>query len=92
MFFDKSATKKVLFLNLICNGIQNDFDRDFWVLVCCILINAKFNLIQTRTALLLCNFFPLIRRLFLKKFIIKGYSIEKLLRKSMKPKSIHQKI
>jgi hypothetical protein len=44
--------------------------------------NAKFNLIQTRTAGVTLNFIPC--RLFLKKFIIKGYSIEKLLLKSMK--------
>jgi hypothetical protein len=74
--------KKVLFLNLICNGIQMIL-TDFWGFGL-LYFNAKFNLIQTRTAaLLLCNF-PLIPcRLFLKKFI-KGYSIEKLLQKSMK--------
>jgi hypothetical protein len=36
MFFDKSATKKVLFLNLICNGIQMILTVGF--LVCCILM------------------------------------------------------
>jgi hypothetical protein len=49
MFFDKSATKKVLFLNLICNGIQMILTvifGFFWY------FNAKFNLIQTRTAAL----------------------------------------
>jgi hypothetical protein len=38
MFFDKSATKKVLFLNLICNGIQMILTVIFGVLVCCILM------------------------------------------------------
>jgi hypothetical protein len=37
MFFDKSATKKCCFkLDLQWN--PNDFDRDFGVLVCCILM------------------------------------------------------
>jgi hypothetical protein len=80
MFFDKSATKKVLFLNLICNGIQMILTviLGFGLLY----FNAKFNLIQTRTAaLLLCNFLLFLVAFFLKKFIIKGYSIEKLLHK-----------
>jgi hypothetical protein len=47
---DKSATK-VLFLNLICNGIQMILTviLGFGLLY----FNAKFNLIQTRTAALL---------------------------------------
>jgi hypothetical protein len=51
MFFDKSATKKVLFLNLICNGIQMILTVIFGVFW--LYFNAKFNLIQTRTAALL---------------------------------------
>jgi hypothetical protein len=80
MFFDKSATKKSVVFKLDLQWNPNDFDRDFGFGL--LYFNAKFNLIQTRTtALLLCNF-PLIPcRLFLKKFIIKGYSIEKLLHK-----------
>jgi hypothetical protein len=37
MFFDKSATKKVLFLNLICNGIQMILTVifGFWFAVFC---------------------------------------------------------
>jgi hypothetical protein len=36
MFFDKSATKSCFKLDLQWN--PNDFDRDFGVLVCCILM------------------------------------------------------
>jgi hypothetical protein len=57
----------------------NDFDRDFWGFGL-LYFNAKFNLIQTRTAALLFVTFSLVA-FFLKKFIIKGYSIEKLLHK-----------
>jgi hypothetical protein len=74
----------VLFLNLICNGIQMILTviLGFGLLY----FNAKFNLIQTRTAaLLLCNF-PLIPcRLFSEEIYIKGYSIEKLLQNQWNP-------
>jgi hypothetical protein len=93
MFFDKSATKKVLFLNLICNGIQMILTVIFGVFGLP-YFNAKFNLIQTRTAALLfgVTFLLFLVGIFLKKFIIKGYSIERLLHKINEiPKSIHQK-
>jgi hypothetical protein len=93
MFFAKSATKKVLFLNLICNGIQMILTVIFGVFGL-LYFNAKFNLIQTRTAALLfgVTFLFFLVTFFLKKFIIKGYSIEMLLQKTNKiPKSIHQK-
>jgi hypothetical protein len=64
---------------------SNDFDRDFWVFGL-LYFNAKFNLIQTRTAALLfgVTFLLFLVAFFLKKFIIKGYSIESYFIKSMK--------
>ena len=93
MFFDKSATKKVLFLNLICNGIQMILTVIFGVFGL-LYFNAKFNVITTRTVALLfgITFLFLLLFFFLKKFIIKGYSIEKLLHKINEiPKYIHRK-
>jgi hypothetical protein len=73
--------KKVLFkLDLQWNQMILTVIFGFWF----VYFNAKFNLIQTRTAaLLLCNF-PLLSPFFLKKFINKGYSIESYFIKSMK--------
>ncbi|MCL9808166.1 hypothetical protein [Flavobacterium luminosum] len=93
LYFEKSQTKKIIFLNLICNGIQ---------MVLTILIgifgllffNAKFRIITTQTVgILFIGFFSLILFLFFtKKIAIKGYSIEKLLHKINEiPKKVHQK-
>jgi uncharacterized membrane protein YbhN (UPF0104 family) len=93
IFFAKSATKKVLFLNLICNGIQMILTVIFGVFGL-LYFNTKFNLIPMRTAALLFGvaFLLSLVAFFLKKFIIKGYSIKKLLQKINEiPKSIHQK-
>jgi hypothetical protein len=93
MFFDKSATKKVLFLNLICNGIQMILTVIFGVFGL-LYFNAKFNVITTRTVALLfgITLIFLLVSFFLKKFTIKGYSTEKLLHKINEiPKSIHRK-
>lgn len=93
MFFEKSETKKVLFLNLICNGIQmvlTIFVGIFGLLY----FNAQYNVITTKTVIILFGVLILIfGSLFLvKKLTIKGYSIEKLIHKINEiPKSIHQK-
>lgn len=87
LFFEKSKTNKIVFLNLICNGIQMILSivfgtiglwilgYGFWVLV---LLSAVFGI--------------LLLAFGLKKITIKGYSIEKLIHKTNEiPKSIHQK-
>jgi hypothetical protein len=93
MFFDKSATKKVLFLNLICNGIQMILTVIFGVFGL-LYFNTKFNVITTRTVALLfgITFLFLLLSFVLKKLTIKGYSIEKLLHKINEiPKYVHRK-
>lgn len=87
LFFEKSQTKKIIFLNLICNGIQMILSIvfgviglwflgfRFWVLV---ILNLAFG-------------FWLLAFLS-KKITIKGYSLQKLARKINEiPKRIHQK-
>jgi len=93
LFFDKSNTKKVIFLNLICNGIQMILTVIFGIFGL-LYFNAQYNLITTKTVVLL---FGMLLLLFIalfsvKKITIKGYSIEKLIHKINEiPKHIHQK-
>lgn len=93
LFFDKKDTKKVVFLNLICNGIQMVLTVIFGVFGL-MYFNSKYNVITPTTVALL---FGLLLVLFLvvfllKKITIKGYSIEKLIHKINEiPKSIHQR-
>lgn len=87
LYFEKKEAKRVVFLNLICNGIQMILTIvfgiiglwilgfKFWVLsifgICCFLFGVFF---------------------FLKKIKIKGYSINRLFEKINEiPKPIHQK-
>ncbi len=87
LFFKKSKTKKIVFLNLICNGIQMILSIVFGTIGLWIL-GYRFWVI-----VILCLGFALwILGFGFKKFKIKGYSIEKLIHKINEiPKSIHQK-
>ncbi|HEX9150436.1 MAG TPA: lysylphosphatidylglycerol synthase domain-containing protein, partial [Flavobacterium sp.] len=93
LFFEKKNTKNILFLNLICNGIQMILTIIFGIFGL-LYFNAQYNVITTKTVALL---FGLLILLFLisfllKKFTIKGYSIERLIHKINEiPKPIHQK-
>ena len=93
LFFDKSNTKKVIFLNLICNGIQMILTVIFGILGL-LYFNAQYNVITTKTVALLFGFLILLFIILfsVKKITIKGYSIEKLIQKINEiPKPIHQK-
>jgi hypothetical protein len=93
LFFKKTETKKVVFLNLICNGIQMVLTVIFGFFGL-LYFNAKFNVISPKTVLIL---FGILIAVFaflfsIKKITIKGYSIEKLIHKINEiPKSIHQR-
>lgn len=93
LFFDKSNTKKVIFLNLICNGIQMVLTVVFGIFGL-LYFNAAYNVIPSKTVVLLFGIcFLAFGILFsLKKIAIKGYSIERLIHKTNEiPKPIHQK-
>ena len=87
LFFEKAKAKKIVFLNLICNGIQMILSVilgtiGFWVL--------GYRLWVLGILLSALSFWLL--AFGLKKFAINGYSIEKLIHKINEiPKSIHQK-
>ena len=93
LFFDKSKTKIVIFLNLICNGIQMILTVIFGILGL-LYFNVQYNVITIKTVVIL---FGLLLVLFIilfsvKKITIKGYSIDKLMQKINEiPKNIHQK-
>lgn len=94
LYFDKKDTKKIVFLNLICNGIQMVLTVIFGIFGL-LYFNAQYNVITPKTVAILFAFcFLLFGILFFsKKVSIKGYSIEKLIHKINEiPKSIHQKI
>ncbi|SHF76457.1 hypothetical protein SAMN05443549_101267 [Flavobacterium fluvii] len=93
LFFEKSKAKKIVFLNLICNGIQMILSVVFGIFGL-LYFNANYNIITTKTVSLLFSivFVFFLSLFFLKKITIKGYSIEKLIHKINEiPKTIHQK-
>ncbi len=93
LFFEKIKTKKIIFLNLICNGIQMILTIVFGILGL-LYFNAYYNVVTNKTLVIILGVLALILSvLFIsKKINIKGYSLEKLLHKINEiPKNIHQK-
>ena len=93
LFFNKSETKKVIFLNLICNGIQMILTVIFGIFGL-LYFNTQFNIITPKTVLILFGILIAVFTLLfsIKKLTIKDYSIEKLIHKiNGIPKSIHQR-
>ncbi|SHL99786.1 lysylphosphatidylglycerol synthase transmembrane domain-containing protein [Flavobacterium xanthum] len=93
LFFDKSKTKKVIFLNLICNEIQMIVTVVIGI-VGLLYFNTQFHVITTRTVIILFAILTLVFIVLfsIKKIKIKGYSIEKLIHKINEiPKQIHKK-
>jgi hypothetical protein len=87
LFFEKAKAKKIVFLNLICNGIQMILSIVFGTIGLWILGYGFWVLV------ILISFIGFwLLAIGLKKFTIKGYSIEKLIAKINEiPKTIHQK-
>lgn len=87
LFFSKNETKKVIFLNLICNGIQMILSVVFGTIGLFILGYWKWSFAIIGLAIFLIFF-----SFFTKKIKIKDYSIEKLIQKINEiPKTIHNK-
>jgi hypothetical protein len=87
LFFEKAQTKNIIFLNLICNGVQVLVSLLFGIIGLFYLGYFKWDLILIATliGLLTLGF-------TLKKVDIKGYSIEKIVHKLNEiPRTIHQK-
>ena len=93
LFYDKSETKQIVFLNLICNGIQMVLTVIFGIFGL-LYFNTIYNVISSQTVLIVFAIVILIFTILfsIKKITIKGYSIEKLIHKINEiPKSIHRK-
>ena len=87
LFFEKSKAKIIVFLNLICNGIQMILSIIFGILGLWFL-GFRFWVL----GILGISIFLILFSVFLKKINIKGYSIERMIRKINEiPKAIHQK-
>lgn len=93
LYFEKTAAKKIIFLNLICNGIQMILTVIFGIFGL-LYFNANYHVITTKTVVVLFGILILLFAVLfsVKKLTIKGYSIEKLIHKiNSIPKPIHQK-
>lgn len=93
LYYPKTEAKKVVFLNLICNGIQMILTIIFGIFGL-LYFNALYDVITTKSVLVLFGGFVLILLLLfsIKKIKVKGYSIEKLIHKINEiPKPVHQK-
>jgi len=87
LYFEKQEAKKVVFLNLICNGIQMVLTIVFGTIGLMILGYGKWVLI-----IIFIAFFFFLFSFFFKKITIKGYSLNRLFQKINEiPKKIHQK-
>jgi hypothetical protein len=87
LFFEKSKAKKVIFLNLICNGIQMILSVVFGTIGLWVLGYELWVL-----AILGISIFFFLFSFFFRNIKIKGYSIQKLIHKIKEiPKAIHQK-
>jgi hypothetical protein len=87
LYFDKSKTKTIIFLNLICNGIQMLLTIIFGTLGLFVLGYSNWSI-----AIIGIFLFLFTASFFTKKIKVKGYSIEKLFLKVAEiPKEIHAK-
>lgn len=93
-YFDKKDTKTVIFLNIICNGIQVLIALLFG-LFSFLYFNSKYTIISVQTlCILLGILLSLVLTFFVfKKFSVKGYSILKFIKKINEiPKVIYRKV
>jgi len=87
LYFDKTKTKKIIFLNLICNGIQMFLTIIFGTIGLLFLGYWEWALAIIGLLILFIVF-----SILSKNIKVKGYSIKKLYKKINEiPKRIHQK-
>lgn len=96
LYFEKKDTKKIIFLNLICNGVQIVATGIFGIIGMillhfdCAKCDKNIGFWSFGIIIITISFFLL--SYFTKKIKIKGYSIEDLIEKINEiPKKIHRK-
>ncbi len=93
LFYPKAHTKRIVFLNLICNGVQMLLTIGFGLLGL-LCFNAYFQMVPNWVVgASIAGFAVVITVLFLSRsFTIRGYSVEKLIEKINEiPREIHRK-
>ena len=93
LFFPKNSARKIVFLNLISNGVQMILTVVFGIFGL-LYFNAQYGVITTKTVAVLFGTFLVttILSFVIKRFSIKGYSLEKLAKKiKVLPKEIHHR-
>jgi len=91
LFFEKALARKIVFLNLVCNGVQMILSVIFGIFGL-LYFNVYFHVLTANTVLLLFGLFLIVTTvLFLfRKFAIRGFSIQKIITKiNVLPKKIH---
>ena len=87
LYFEKSKTKTIIFLNLICNGVQMLLTVIFGTIGLAIIGYWKWSL-----AIVIISFLLFLASYLIKSIKAKGYSIDKLLQKINEiPRRIHTK-
>jgi hypothetical protein len=87
LYFEKKDTKKIIFLNLICNGIQI-IATGFFGIMGLLLLGYWY----WSVGILVVTILFLLVSYFTKTVAIKGYSIENLIERNNEiPKKIHRK-
>jgi len=93
IYYEKAQTKKIVFLNLVCNGIQMILTLLFGFFGL-LYFNTLFHVVTPTVVAVIFGIFILITMVlfFVKKITIRGFSLEKLLHKiNSIPKRIHRK-
>jgi len=93
MFFEKKYSRKVVFLNLLCNGIQMVITVIFGT-AGLLYFNLKHNIVSTKIIFIILVVAGLlvIAGFALRKFKVKGYSFQRVTEKIRDiPKRIHRK-
>ncbi|HEX9981273.1 MAG TPA: hypothetical protein VGB50_11985 [Flavobacterium sp.] len=93
LFFEKAQARKIVFLNLVCNGIQMLLTIVFGIFGL-LYFNSVYEILTPLTILYLFGGFCIVTAILslMKKISIKGYSIDKVVKKvNSIPQKIHRR-